>query len=126
MKYALDGADNVHGTAGMFVRQSLDDSYGSNYLGDVVSTLEPGLVMTYRRTTLVSLRGGERVTVDPGLSIEHGGAQAQLLPGLALVEVKSADSRSATDQALLHARFRPLSFSKYVAGIELTNGALRT
>ncbi|MEP7018328.1 MAG: VTC domain-containing protein [Actinomycetota bacterium] len=125
VKYALDGADNVHGPTATFVRQSLDDSYGSNYLADVVSTLEPGLVMTYRRTTLVSLRGGERVTVDTGLSIDHHGAQAKLLPGLALVEVKSADLRSGTDRVLLRARFRHLSFSKYVAGIELTNGRAR-
>ena len=125
VKYALEGANDVQGPAATFVRQSLDDSYGSSYLNDVVSTLVPGLVMTYRRTTLVSLRGGERVTVDTGLSIDHRGAQALLLPGLALVEVKSADSRSGTDRALLRARFRHLSFSKYVAGIELTNGRAR-
>ena len=125
VKYALEGANTVHGPAAIFVRQSLDDSYGSSYLADVVSTLEPGLVMTYRRTTLVSLRGGERVTIDSGLSIDHRGVQAQLLPGLALVEVKSEDARSGTDRALVRARFRPLSLSKYVAGIELTNGRAR-
>lgn len=124
-KYALDGATNVNGPSGEFVRQSLDDSYGSSYLADVVAILEPGLAMTYQRTTLVSLRGGERVTVDSGLAIDHRGTRAQLLSGLSLVEVKSADSRSDTDRALLGARYRPLSFSKYVAGIELTNGRAR-
>lgn len=124
VKHALDGARSLDGPAREFVRRSLDASYGPEFRPDVVEHLQGGLAMTYSRTTLVS-RAGERVTVDTDLRMRHGKVQTLLLPGLALVEVKTAGSSSDTDRALVRNGYRPVSFSKYVAGVELTSGRAR-
>jgi hypothetical protein len=124
VKYGLDGADRLDKPAAAFVRGSLDHAYGRDYRPDVVAGLRPGLSMIYERTTLVS-RLGERVTIDTDLSLRQGPTRVDLLPGLALVEVKSRGSRSATDHDIVGTGYRPISFSKYVAGIELTSGRVR-
>lgn len=124
VKHALDGADRLDAAAQQFLRQSLDSAYGPDYRPEVVPTLRPGLAMSYQRTTLIST-AGERVTVDTDLRIYHADLQAELHPDLALLEVKSAGSRSDTDRDLVMIGHRPLSFSKYVAGVELTTGRPR-
>jgi hypothetical protein len=124
VKYGLDGADRLDKRAAAFVRASLDRAYGPDYRPDVVAGLRPGLSMTYERTTLVS-RLGERVTIDTDLSMRRGRTRIDLLAGLALVEVKSSGSRSTTDRDIVGTGYRPISFSKYVAGIELTSGRIR-
>jgi hypothetical protein len=124
VKYGLDGVDRLDSRGAAFVRDSLDRAYGPDYRPDVVAGLRPGLSMAYERTTLVS-RVGERVTIDTDLSLRRGRGSAHLLGGLALVEVKSHGSRSATDSGIIRAGYRPITFSKYVAGIELTSGRIR-
>ena len=125
VKYALDGARGLGGPGTDFVRTSLVESYGPTYPASVVSALQPGLIMTYERTTLVSFRSRERVTIDTQLCVDHDGVRAWLLPALGLVEVKTAGPRCDTDRWLLSAGCRPVAFSKYVAGVEVTTGRAR-
>jgi hypothetical protein len=125
VKFALDGTCSLTGSGLDFVWASLAQSYGPTYPARIVGALQPGLTMTYRRTTLVSLHGGERVTVDTQLCVDHSGVRAWLLPALALVEVKATEPRCDTDRWLLGAGCRPISFSKYVAGVEVTTGRSR-
>ena len=124
VKYALDGTDRLDGPAREFVRRCLDTSYGTSFRPDIVGLLDGGLTMSYHRTTLVS-SAGERVTIDTDLKMRNDQVRTLLLPGFALMEVKTAQSSSNTDRALLHAGYRPVSFSKYVAGVELTTGHAR-
>lgn len=124
VKYALDGTDRLDEPAREFVRQCLDTSYGPAFQPDIVGLLDGGLTMSYRRTTLVS-GAGERVTIDTDLKMRNDHVRTLLLPGFALMEVKTTQTSSQTDRALLRAGHRPVSFSKYVAGVELTTGQAR-
>ncbi len=73
---------------------------------------------TFRRITLVSTNGVERVTVDIGLSSHANGAHLAL-PGIAIVEVKQPafSLRSAFVGQMRTLGVRPLSFSKYCIGV---------
>jgi hypothetical protein len=120
VKYALDGAaTELDSTGRGFLRDALDRCYGPRYLPDVVDRLRPTVDMTCRRTTLVGTTEQLRVTVDRDL--RFGGAR--LRPDLAVLEVKSVGPRTDVDRLLVGLGARPVSFSKYVAAIELTRGA---
>lgn len=82
--------------------------------------LEPKLMNTFYRFTLVSHHSVERATIDLGMGVwnqEHG----KLLPGIAVVEVKQGcpDRNSALVGALHDAGMRPGGFSKYCIGVSL-------
>lgn len=82
--------------------------------------LEPKLWNTFRRMTLVSVRHGERVTIDVDLAFFTQDRLARL-DGLAVVEVKCAGKRSLSPflaQMRAH-RVLPRSFSKYSIGVGL-------
>lgn len=82
--------------------------------------LEPKLWNTFQRMTLVSMRHGERITLDVDLAFYTQGRMAQL-DGIAIVEAKRAAGRAASPfltrmQAM---RIRKHSFSKYSIGVGL-------
>jgi len=82
--------------------------------------LEPRLLNTFSRITLVSLERVERVTVDVGLAYAANGEVASL-PGLVVVEVKQLRGwrNSPLVAALREFNAHPVSFSKYCVGVSL-------
>ena len=124
VKFALDGASAELDAAGrMFLQDALARCYGPGYLAGVAQRLRPTLDMTCTRTTLVGTSEQVRVTADRDLRL----GEAVLRPGLAVLEVKSAGPRTDVDRVLVGLGARPVSFSKYVAALELNGSAgLRT
>ncbi len=80
--------------------------------------LTPKLYNTFRRITLVSTSGIERVTIDLGLRFAVDGAHLPL-PGIAIAEVKQAafSLRSEFVRQMRALGMRPMSFSKYCIGV---------
>jgi hypothetical protein len=107
------------GPALAFLRASLADAYGRRAPVPMLPTVS----MAYRRTTLVAVELGERLTCDVGLTF---GASGALRDGLAIVESKSARGRATADRALRSLGARPLAdCSKYCAGVALTVSGAR-
>jgi hypothetical protein len=111
-----------HGTltedARGFASEILRDAYGHELPGDMA----PVLGMTYRRVTLAARDGSERMTWD--FALDFG--EAALSERHAIVETKTPRGRSRADRALLDLGMRPVSCSKYCAGIGLTRPGVRT
>lgn len=82
--------------------------------------LAPRLWNNYHRVTLVNGRGGERLTLDLGLTFTWEG-QTVSLPGLVIAEVKQQGRRADSPFTLWTAgrRLRPTGFSKYCMGASL-------
>jgi hypothetical protein len=82
-----------------------------------VSALRPVLTTSYRRTTLL-VEPGCRVTIDthPSWSLV-GAGRGFALPGIAIVETKSAGSASTVDMLLWSRGHRPARISKYCTGL---------
>lgn len=91
--------------------------------GALATTLEPSLVSSYRRTTLL-LPSGARATIDTALSWRAPQAPdpeqaAKSLPGHVIIETKSAGRASDLDRALWRAGCRPTGISKFGTGTAL-------
>jgi hypothetical protein len=86
--------------------------------------LRPVLRTAYRRTTLYLPATDDRVTVDTGLSWSLPGDRPLALPGLAIVETKSASAACAADRRLWRAGSRPSRISKYGTGLAALRGDL--
>ena len=83
------------------------------------SHLGPRLLVSHHRHTLTGHAEPCRVTIDTGLTFTAGSIAATLREGLVLVETKSARGRSLADALLRAAGARPVSISKYCAGLAL-------
>ena len=85
-----------------------------------VSSLEPTLLNSFRRLTLVSTTREERATLDFGLTF-HAGGRSITLPGLVVAEVKEGGrgQKSALAEALRQHNIRPSAFSKYCIGVAM-------
>lgn len=108
----------------------LEQSYAEQYRKSSEFDLSPSLIITYKRVTLVALKGGERVTVDYHLSFAKPQDEAgsiRLGDGFIIVETKSADGRGMADLALKALRVRKASgCSKYCIGVNLIGEAARS
>ena len=113
VKHQLEIADHgvMTDAAREFAEEVLRDAYGHQLAPQV-----PVLPMTYRRMTLAARDSAERLTCDFDLAFP-GGA---LAPGHVIVESKSARGRGEADRVLRSLGARPVSCSKYCAGIGLT------
>lgn len=91
------------------------------------NTLEAKLWNDYLRVTLVGIERLERVTVDLDLSFGQHNLYTDL-PGIAIVEVKQAaySQQSSFIQHMRQRGFRPMSFSKYCAGVYLLYDGVKT
>ena len=124
VKFRTECADGDVGPAhSAFVAMCLNEAYRMSRDAD----LSPILDVVYTRTTLVARTGATRVTLDRALSFHDlSSGRAYGLPACRwLVETKSAQGRSEADRALLAARVRPLSVSKYILGLALTRPDLQ-
>lgn len=87
--------------------------------------LEPVLEMTYRRVTLVAKEGGERMTIDHGISFLREDGRCETDPDVFVVETKSANGNGLADAVLRALHEHPTAgVSKYCAGMAAT-GAVR-
>lgn len=95
--------------------------------------LEPVLVMSYRRITLVAREGGERMTIDTGIDFEglvhhpgEGAARQRTDDEIFIVETKSAQGRGIADRILrTHHQHPTNGCSKYCVGMSLTGAVER-
>lgn len=100
----------------------LKDCYRELYHKEFPHHLSPALIIKYQRLTLVSVHGGERVTVDFDLGFESiDGRSAHINGDFIIVETKSENGRGLADRALKKNHIRTLSgCSKYCIGTVLT------
>ena len=113
-----------HGWAGPELADFVDRSLREHYGQGLGLRLTARLTVRYARTTLVSVDGVERVTLDQELDVldPAGRATGRLRPGLALVEVKTPRGGPGRLGALLAGQgLRPVSLSKYGVGVALTH-----
>ncbi|QKW17227.1 polyphosphate polymerase domain-containing protein [Verrucosispora sp. SN26_14.1] len=80
------------------------------------SSLEPVLVTSYRRATLLLPSSASRVTIDTGLTWQDGDL-ALCLPELAVVETKTGSAATHADRLLWRRGLRPVRISKYATGL---------
>jgi hypothetical protein len=115
-KHQLPIAPDDHGrlthAARSFAFDVLRDVYGL----DLAEPLAPRLGMQYRRVTLKARDSVERMTWDFALSF----GDAALAPDRVIVETKTERGNGKADRMLRMLRNRPVSVSKYCAGIALT------
>ncbi len=94
--------------------------------------LEPVLRMRYRRVTLVAREGGERMTIDTGITFFGGApegsdaAQRRTGDSVFIVETKSAHGHGLADAVLRRHHQHPTNAcSKYCVGMSLTGEVQR-
>lgn len=89
--------------------------------GAVAEELRPAIRIDYRRTTLVDLDHGERVTIDRLLRFTDcdGTTVGGIEGGLAVVETKSTAPRAEVARTLWSCGARPLRTTKYTAAVAL-------
>ncbi len=89
------------------------------------ASLRPSLVTTYQRTTLVDTVRGSRITCDVDLRfVGPTGATFGPLAGVAVLESKSQGGDSPADHTLRRMGVRPVSLSKYCAGLAVLDRRL--
>jgi hypothetical protein len=100
-----------------FASSVLREAYGRG----LPDGMAPALAMTYKRVTFAAKDEAERMTWDFALSF----GDAALSERHAIVETKTPRGRGLADRALLNLGARPVSCSKYCAGIGLTHPEVR-
>lgn len=100
-----------------FVEQEWQALYGTPFGLE----LQPTIDMTYSRMTLVAREGGERMTVDTGLSFRAGRRVAAVPQDMFILETKSANGRGLADRILRAQHLHPTRrVSKYCVGMAVT------
>ena len=89
--------------------------------------LRPSILVNFKRITLVSLVGGERTTIDYGLSFKPiGGSPIQLSDDFIIVETKSSKGKGVADGVLKQQGIRSIKYcSKYCIGAILSGSVER-
>ncbi len=104
--------------------EMLRNLYSGEYRKSMPFELKPALVVAYKRCTLVSKEGGERVTIDYGLTFDSllsDSRPVRLDKNFIIVETKSKDGKGYTDLALKRMGIRKArKCSKYCIGVNLT------
>jgi VTC domain-containing protein len=111
----------------------LEHELHAAYRGAAPAGLEPALRTSYRRLTLVSSTGGERLTFDFDLEFATNGSKHAIQPGRILLENKTATANGDTGSrpggakgVLRRLGVRPVgSCSKYCLGVALAHPELR-
>ena len=87
--------------------------------------LAASVTTAYRRTTLVDLQQGTRLTCDVDLVCSGNGRVVTGLSDHVLVETKSAGPRAAADAAMRSLGLRPVQMSKYCVAVALLHPGIR-
>ena len=118
-EHPVGDADRLTDSARRCLEEALSDA-GLVAPTDLSATLET----RFRRITLASREGSERLTCDIAVRLSRpGGDTASLRDGLIVVETKSEDGDSPADRALADLGLEPISLSKYRVGMSLVGGA---
>jgi hypothetical protein len=115
-------ADRAHLTprARVFLADRLQKAYGLP-----LPQLAAKVAIGYRRTTLVDLRRGTRLTCDVALTMAGDGRVAAGPSRYVLVETKSHAPREEADIALRSLGLRPIQMSKYCLAVALLYPGVR-
>ena len=81
--------------------------------------LEPSLLTTYRRTTLVHSSRPVRLTIDADLTCSGEPGTVTALTDRVLLEVNNDTERDPVLRAIQRLGVRPIAVSKYCAGVAL-------
>lgn len=102
--------------------QMVADLYEKTYGKAFLYQMAPALHVSYRRFTLVSVSGRERITVDLNLGFETpSGKHALIGDDFIIIETKTVDGRGKSDRALKREHIRSAAgCSKYCVGMALT------
>ena len=117
------GADQSVGDCADFLATCVADAYGLR----IDHRLRPVLSAGYQRITLVSRSSPERVTLDNGLGFLDLATQrgCSLSEAQWIVETKTARGQGLANAKLRDLHVRPVSLSKYILGVALTNPEVR-
>ena len=95
--------------------------YRDLYDEPLAMIFSPALNMAYQRMTLVAQAGGERLTIDNGLTFWAGQNKSAISDGQFVIETKSRNGNGLADQVLRGLHQHPLNrCSKYCIGMALT------
>ena len=96
-----------------FIQSSYDEFYGRKFELELTALLE----ISYQRVSLVAKEGGERMTIDFGLSFSGVDRSHAIDEKIAIVETKSANGNGIADKFLRELHQHPTKrCSKYCIG----------
>ncbi len=122
IKERLQRPVDMHGTLDDEAQQFVESCYRNLYQREFGRTLGPSLHMRYQRVTLVAKQGGERMTVDLGVSFEGPEGLRTVDEGTYLVETKSGNANGIADKILRSLHQHPTnSCSKYCIAVVALN-----
>lgn len=99
----------------------VEDCWRSLYGDAFGRPLAPVLEMEYRRATLVARAGGERMTIDTGLTFRGEDGALSVPAGIAILETKSERANGLADKVLRALHQHPTDrCSKYCVGMAVT------
>ncbi|MFW2340950.1 MAG: polyphosphate polymerase domain-containing protein [Acidimicrobiia bacterium] len=110
LPYELEGRSTLSSEALEFID-------GFERIAPVSRQLEPVLTTRYERTTLLEPHSKSRITIDTNLEVEAADGSKLTLPGMAVVETKTAGRPCAVDHFLWSRHQRPAKISKYCTGL---------
>ena len=102
-------------------RQFVDDRTGHERLGDA---LTPQLTTEYLRSTLVDETNRTRATIDRHVTCTACGGAETSLDGFVIFETKSSAKATRADRWLWRHGHRPVTISKFCAGMAVLHPAL--
>lgn len=122
IKERLQRPSHLHGVLDDEARRFVQDSYRRLYGREFGRVLEPALHMRYQRVTLVARQGGERMTIDIGVTFDGAHGRRAVDPALYLVEAKSDNANGIADKILRGLHQHPVnSCSKYCVAAVAVN-----
>ena len=102
------------------------DRYRDIYQQEFAKNLDPAMIVDYQRITLVAKAGGERMTIDTGLSFRSGNIARSAPAHMFIVETKSARGNGIADKILRSLHVQPTKrASKYCIGMATTGRVTR-
>jgi len=114
--YPVAQRDRLDDKAMTFIKQTYEATYDKSF----EYQLEYSLSTVYQRSTLVSTRGTERLTIDAQLAFTDQKNEYNINADTAIVETKSAHLNSASNKVIRAVAQQPLSAcSKYCMGLAL-------
>jgi hypothetical protein len=120
LPYPVADRTHINPQAQAFLADQLREAYGQP-----APQLAAKVTTAYRRTTLVDLQRGTRLTCDVDLTCTGGGKVAAGLSRHVLVETKRHGPHCDADIGLRSLGLRPMEMSKYCVAVALLHPGLR-
>lgn len=122
IKERLQRPVDVHGRLDHEALNFIRTTYRDLYRREFAQNLQPAMEMHYQRLTLVAKDGGERMTVDVGMTFKSAEGICMVDDGLLLVEAKSHNANGIADKILRSLHQHPTnSCSKYCVAMAALN-----